>query len=346
LQRQKDGHDVLFLCQGFFGQISTPDKGVYRMQISHLTLEVSSGDITKQDTDVIVNSSSPDFTLKTGVSKAILEGAGKAVESQCKDLGSKPNEGIIMTSPGNLPCKNIIHVYIKNNTADIMDKILSVLLMCEEKKFKSVSFPALGTGVNIPSHWDPMNNSETKQIELKTDSNEFQEVKDLFRATSSDFTVKKIERIQNSSLWQNYQIKKRQTDEKNSHSNNERRLFHGTSVDTIQKINAHGFNRSFHGKNADVYGNGTYFAVDAKYSAQGTYSSMDDKGQKYMYLARVIVGNYTRGQKGLREPPPKDPTNPTDLYDSVVDKKDNPSMFVVFHDVQAYPEYLITFCQS
>ncbi|KPP70403.1 poly-like [Scleropages formosus] len=201
-------------------------------------------------------------------------------------------------------------------------------------------------GVNIPSHWDPMNNSETKQIELKTDSNEFQEVKDLFRATSSDFTVKKIERIQNSSLWQNYQIKKRQTDEKNSHSNNERRLFHGTSVDTIQKINAHGFNRSFHGKNADVYGNGTYFAVDAKYSAQGTYSSMDDKGQKYMYLARVIVGNYTRGQKGLREPPPKDPTNPTDLYDSVVDKKDNPSMFVVFHDVQAYPEYLITFCQS
>lgn len=36
-------------------------------------------------------------------------------------------------------------------------------------------------------------------------------------------------------------------------------------------------------------------------------------------------------------------TTSTDLYDSGVDKTPNPTMFVVFHATQAYPEYLITF---
>ncbi|CDR00958.1 unnamed protein product, partial [Oncorhynchus mykiss] len=36
---------------------------------------------------------------------------------------------------------------------------------------------------------------------------------------------------------------------------------------TINHINHHGFNRSYAGKNAAMYGNGTYFAVSASYSA-------------------------------------------------------------------------------
>ena len=49
-----------------FGQVLSPTLGVYRMQMGQLTLEVSSGDITKEDCDVIINSSNPDFTLRTG----------------------------------------------------------------------------------------------------------------------------------------------------------------------------------------------------------------------------------------------------------------------------------------
>lgn len=61
-----------------------------------------------------------------------------------------------------------------------------------------------------------------------------------------------------------------------------------------------------------------------------------------MYLARVLVGDFTQGKKGLPAPPKKR-SNAIDLYDSVTDNTKKPSMFVVFHDVQAYPEYLITF---
>lgn len=43
--------------------------------------------------------------------------------------------------------------------------------------------------------------------------------------------------------------------------------------------------------------------------------------------------------------PPAKNTN-CDLYDTVVDKPNAPTIFVVFRDDNAYPEYLITFTQS
>ncbi|RXN29682.1 poly [ADP-ribose] polymerase 14-like protein [Labeo rohita] len=90
-----------------------------------------------------------------------------------------------------------------------------------------------------------------------------------------------------------------------------------------------------------IYGKGTYFAVDPSYSAKN-YSKPDAKGHKRMYLARVLVGDFTQGKKGLVTPP-KRKSKGVHLYDSVTDKIKNPSMFVIFNDVQAYPEYLITF---
>lgn len=93
---------------------------------------------------------------------------------------------------------------------------------------------------------------------------------------------------------------------------------------------------------AACYGNGTYFAVNANYSAQDLYSKPNQNAEKHMYLCRVLTGDYTLGKTGMVAPPPKT-SNSVDLYDSVVEKKDNPQIFVVFHDNHAYPEYLIKF---
>ena len=94
---------------------------------------------------------------------------------------------------------------------------------------------------------------------------------------------------------------------------------------------------------ATLYGNGVYFALDASYSARSTYSPPDINGFRYMYLTRVLVGEYTDGRQGFLTPPVKNPSDPTDTYDSVVDQTANPRIFVVFYDWQCYPEYLITF---
>lgn len=91
-----------------------------------------------------------------------------------------------------------------------------------------------------------------------------------------------------------------------------------------------------------AFGNGTYFAVGASYSARSTYSRPDRQGQKYMYLCRVLTGDFTAGRHGMTVPPAKSTTT-VELYNSVTDNPSGPSMFVIFHDNQAYPEYLITF---
>ncbi|XP_062972713.1 protein mono-ADP-ribosyltransferase PARP14-like [Elgaria multicarinata webbii] len=193
-----------------------------------------------------------------------------------------------------------------------------------------------------PEHWEPMGQSRIKVVELKPDMKEYQTVKRQF-CQGCKCTIEKIERIQNPYYWQAYQIKKQEMDAKNGSSINEKLLFHGTSSESLKLINDSGFNRSYAGMHAAAFGNGTYFAVHASYSAQDTYSKPDANGTKYMYLARVLVGEYCAGSAGLIVPPSKNAADPTVLFDSVTDKVANPSMFIIFNDIQAYPEYLITF---
>nr|XP_021529654.1 poly [ADP-ribose] polymerase 15 isoform X5 [Aotus nancymaae] len=394
--------------QGTFGTVSNPWFTTYEMKIGAITFQVATGDITEEKVDVIVNSTIRTFSLKSGVSKAILEGAGPAVENECAILAAQPHGDFIITQGGGLTCEIIIHVLGEN---DVRRTVTSVLEECEQRKYTSVSLPAIGTGnarknpitvadnmidaivdfswkhstpslktvkvvlflpellnvfydsmrkrditvsptfqstfsattYNLPEHWTDMNHQLSCVVQLHPGQSEYNTIKDKFTQTCSSYTIEKIERIQNVFLWQSYQVKKKHMDIKNGHMNNERLLFHGTDADSMPHVNQHGFNRSYAGKNAVAYGKGTYFAVDASYSAKDTYSRPDNNGRKYMYVVRVLTGVYTQGRAELVTPPPKNPHSATDLFDSVTDNTLYPRLFVVFFDNQAYPEYLITF---
>ena len=66
--------------------------------------------------------------------------------------------------------------------------------------------------------------------------------------------------------------------------------------------------------------------------------------RQYMFLAAVLVGSYVRGSPNLSRPPQLDTTRPDgDYYNSCVDNVANPAIYVVFHDDQCYPEYLIEY---
>nr|6WE3_A Chain A, Protein mono-ADP-ribosyltransferase PARP14 [Homo sapiens]6WE3_B Chain B, Protein mono-ADP-ribosyltransferase PARP14 [Homo sapiens]6WE4_A Chain A, Protein mono-ADP-ribosyltransferase PARP14 [Homo sapiens]6WE4_B Chain B, Protein mono-ADP-ribosyltransferase PARP14 [Homo sapiens]7L9Y_A Chain A, Protein mono-ADP-ribosyltransferase PARP14 [Homo sapiens]7L9Y_B Chain B, Protein mono-ADP-ribosyltransferase PARP14 [Homo sapiens]7L9Y_C Chain C, Protein mono-ADP-ribosyltransferase PARP14 [Hom len=191
-------------------------------------------------------------------------------------------------------------------------------------------------------------NADMKQqnfcvVELLPSDPEYNTVASKFNQTCSHFRIEKIERIQNPDLWNSYQAKKKTMDAKNGQTMNEKQLFHGTDAGSVPHVNRNGFNRSYAGKNAVAYGKGTYFAVNANYSANDTYSRPDANGRKHVYYVRVLTGIYTHGNHSLIVPPSKNPQNPTDLYDTVTDNVHHPSLFVAFYDYQAYPEYLITF---
>ena len=117
-------------------------------------------------------------------------------------------------------------------------------------------------------------------------------------------------------------------------------LFHGCSPDVVPKIVEQGFNRSFCGRNATVYGKGVYFARDAAYSAEPRYSEPDEHGHQHIFACRVVVGEYCLGKQNARTP---DERSRHTLYDSTVDDLTSPSIFVTYNDAQAYPEFLIKF---
>uniref|UniRef100_A0A3B3RK28 Poly [ADP-ribose] polymerase n=1 Tax=Paramormyrops kingsleyae TaxID=1676925 RepID=A0A3B3RK28_9TELE len=312
---------------------------VSRVLVGSMLVMLKKGDITQEKVDAIVNSTNSTLNLQTGVSGAILKAAGNSVVDECKALGTQPSDGLVVTKPGKLPVKHIVHMVGQTTDKAITSSMCKVLKACNDIKVQSVSFPALGTGMQMeinhtPPTWTKMAGKNYIVVPLVATSQEYQNI-------SKDFI---IERLQHDVLWQSYSVRKQAIDKKYPKNPNEQMLYHGTTKEICQKINAYGFNRSFCGRNATKYGLGTYFAKEAYYSCYDSYSSPDDQGQKYIYRARVLTGKPCLGESGLKEPKALNPNDPqAGLHDCAVDKLQNPFIFVVFCDSGAYPEYLITF---
>jgi len=159
-----------------------------------------------------------------------------------------------------------------------------------------------------------------------------------------------VDRIQNVSMWQSYAVRRRtllererETCQNHEVSRFERfPLFHGTREDVVRKIVQQGFNRSFCGKNATMYGKGVYFARDSSYSAAKRFALPNDAGVQFVFACRVLVGEFSKGHRDALTPDLRD-RDTHQLYDSSVDVTDDPSIFVTYHDAQAYPEYLVQF---
>ncbi|XP_070561271.1 protein mono-ADP-ribosyltransferase TIPARP-like [Ptychodera flava] len=177
---------------------------------------------------------------------------------------------------------------------------------------------------------------------LNRSSAEFRYVERVFRKSvqQENAKINAIERIQNPHIWDKYQRQKRYMLQKNGDIGLQVNLFHGTDEQSVPKICRQNFDFRVAGKNATLFGHGTYFARDASYS--DCYSSDDDHGQRHMFLAYVLVGRYTVGQRSYKRPPEIN-TLTGELYDSCVNRQNDPTVFVIFDREQCYPAYLINF---
>ncbi|CAG2225270.1 PARP10_14_15 [Mytilus edulis] len=180
---------------------------------------------------------------------------------------------------------------------------------------------------DMPSKWAPMDQTENiKIVTLQPADKEYQDVVQDFQTNMAGY-YNSI--IKNRTLQQQYAAKKKSMDSTNAKgNNNELKLWHGTAMEAVDSINTYGFNRSYCGKNAVAYGNGVYFAVNPTYSAQAQYARPDPNGNKRMYMCKVLVGEFTKGQGGMNVPPPKPvAAGGHILYDSVVDNPLSPRIF-------------------
>ncbi|NXA27140.1 PAR12 polymerase, partial [Ibidorhyncha struthersii] len=193
-----------------------------------------------------------------------------------------------------------------------------------------------------PIHWDQsaLPDLGYKTVELSNTTSEYNEIKQLFQQTMKGYNVLKIRRIQNPSLWKVFQWQKDQMKRENGGKEvNERLLFHGTQISFMEAICVHNFDWRICGTNGTKYGKGTYFARDASYSHAYCQPAVKTN---IMFVARVLVGDYVKGNAAYVRPPPKS-IGGLRFYDSCVDNELNPSIFVVFEKHQIYPEYMIDY---
>jgi len=76
------------------------------------------------------------------------------------------------------------------------------------------------------------------------------------------------------------------------------------------------------------------------YSASGKFSPQDHSNHKYMFVAKVLTGELGR----YDDTQPSANTGKTHFSCGINDNDiNNSTMFVIYSNTQAYPEYLITF---
>ncbi|XP_008054923.2 poly [ADP-ribose] polymerase 10 [Carlito syrichta] len=209
---------------------------------------------------------------------------------------------------------------------------------------QSLAFPMTATSPTLPGQrlMEPLSRLE----HLAESTREFQEVVQAFYDTldtaSNRIHIVRVERVSHPLLQQQYELHRERLLQRCEQHPAEQVLYHGTTASAVPDICAHGFNRSFCGRNGTLYGQGVYFAKRASLSVQDRYSPPDADGHKAVFVARVLTGDYGPGSRALRAPPLRAPGHILLRYDSAVDRLHQPSIFVIFHDTQALPTHLIT----
>jgi O-acetyl-ADP-ribose deacetylase (regulator of RNase III) len=113
---------------------------------------LSQGDLTESDTDAIVNAANNDLLLGGGVAGAIRLKGGPAIQLECDAIGSIPVGFAAITSGGNLKARFVIHAASmqlggRTTASALRSSTAHCLRIAAEKQLKSITFPAVGTGI-------------------------------------------------------------------------------------------------------------------------------------------------------------------------------------------------------
>ena len=123
-----------------------------KVEIENRVLELLDGDLTEMDTDAIINAANARLVLGGGVAGAIRHKGGPRIQAECDKIGGTFVGGAVITTGGNLKAKHVIHaVGPRMGEGDEDQKLknatLNSLKTADENNLKSISFPAISTGI-------------------------------------------------------------------------------------------------------------------------------------------------------------------------------------------------------
>lgn len=117
-------------------------------------IHIKQGDITKEESDAIVNAANPSLLGGGGVDGAIHRAAGPGLLKECRNIGGCRHGEARITQGYNLKAKHVIHtpgpIFKDGKSGE--EKVLKCsymnsLKLAHEKNLRSISFPAISAGV-------------------------------------------------------------------------------------------------------------------------------------------------------------------------------------------------------
>ncbi len=113
---------------------------------------IQQGDLTEMDTEAIVNAANNDLVLGAGVAGAIRRKGGEEIQRECDAIGSIPVGYAAITTGGKLKARFVIHAASmqlggKTSASSLRNSTAHSLRIAHERGFKSIAFPAVGTGI-------------------------------------------------------------------------------------------------------------------------------------------------------------------------------------------------------
>lgn len=123
-------------------------------------LVLKTGDITREDSDAIVNAANSTLLGGGGVDGAIHRSGGPIILQECREIRQKnypnglPTGAAVITSGGNLPARFVIHtvgpIYGQEHGDEhvlLAKAYQNCLEIAKGKQLKTISLPAISTGV-------------------------------------------------------------------------------------------------------------------------------------------------------------------------------------------------------
>ncbi|ATE54125.1 MULTISPECIES: O-acetyl-ADP-ribose deacetylase [Actinosynnema] len=122
-------------------------------------IECVVGDLTQQDTDVVVNAANSSLLGGGGVDGAVHRAGGPEILAACRDLraghlgGGLPTGQAVATTAGRMPARWVVHTVGPVFSADedrseqLADCHRNSLRVAAELGARTVAFPAISTGI-------------------------------------------------------------------------------------------------------------------------------------------------------------------------------------------------------
>ncbi|MFX1278185.1 MAG: macro domain-containing protein [Promethearchaeota archaeon] len=122
------------------------------IEIKNSKIKLVQGDITELATDAIVNAANAQLILGGGVAGAIRRKGGPRIQEECSKIGGTFVGGAVITTGGNLKATHVIHAVGPrmgegNEDKKLENATFNSLKLMDEKKLKSIAFPAISTGI-------------------------------------------------------------------------------------------------------------------------------------------------------------------------------------------------------